>query len=164
MLVQSCIHNPKDCYINTQLCEYDQCIARDCTRSDCSSGLLFQLSICIMFLFRSRLRCRAVQHLFWMSIHPNLIAPYLVPALLYCINANLAVHIQPEMDPITYQVQRNNYSNGIVIRCLCTYHFNETLLSSGTNVLGPKRTDHCVRHLLSSNPDPQCPLSATVIT
>ena len=30
--------------------------------------------------------------------------PYAIPALLYCVNNNLAVHMQIHMDPLTYQV------------------------------------------------------------
>ncbi len=30
--------------------------------------------------------------------------PFSVPAVLYCINNNLDVHMQPQMDPATYQV------------------------------------------------------------
>ena len=71
----------------------------------CDASLfVFQLFVCIWCLLRSRLKFRAVQHLFWMSVHPNLIAPYLVPACLFAINANINVHMQVEMDPISYQV------------------------------------------------------------
>ena len=34
-----------------------------------------------------------------------LIIPFAVPGLLYCLNNNLAVYIQLEMDPATYQVE-----------------------------------------------------------
>ena len=31
--------------------------------------------------------------------------PFSVPAILYCINNNFAVHMQLHMDPVTYQVR-----------------------------------------------------------
>ena len=33
--------------------------------------------------------------------------PFSVPAILYCINNNFAVHMQLHMDPVTYQVRIN---------------------------------------------------------
>ena len=46
--------------------------------------------------------------------------PFAIPALLYCLNNNIAVHMQLQMDPASYQVFTN--------LCRRTYQFYYSLL------------------------------------
>ena len=64
-----------------------------------------------MQLLRHRLRLRAVLHFGWMLTKPRLCLPYAVPALFYTVISNLRVHLQCEMDPISYQVQEYRWKN-----------------------------------------------------
>lgn len=62
----------------------------------------FFLSIVAEFI-RERENCRKIFTIqsFWHSL------PYSIPALLYFVNNNLAVHMQLQMDPASYQILAN---------------------------------------------------------
>ena len=58
----------------------------------------FQLVLCIvMFLPEAKEKGFHLPPL-------SFILPFSVPAILYCLNNNIAVHMQLQMDPATYQV------------------------------------------------------------
>ena len=74
------------------------------TRTCISS--VFQLSFCliaVVFTYFENNEVLGSNH--ELALAYNYL-PYAVPALLYFINNNLAVHMQSQMDPATYQVDK----------------------------------------------------------
>ena len=68
----------------------------------CTCFFCCQICICVAFLV-PRL---AALDLLLPSLTCAGLLPFIVPAALYFVNNNLAVHMQLEMDPATYQVHK----------------------------------------------------------